>query len=114
VADEATEIFAADKANVIAKAAEADKANQSDEAVVLDKAVDANKDDKTNKAVAANEAHKANEISNAVGAADNVIMLDDAPKAQEAIIIRNKVISITKFSAIFAEVKEYFGFKNNN
>ncbi len=66
--------------------------------------------DFTNKAITTNEAHKANEISNALGATNNAIMPDNAPKADEAIIIRNIPISLKKKSAIFAEVKEYFGF----
>ncbi len=62
----------------------------------------------------ANETHKANEICNAVGAANNAIMPDNAAEAQEAIIIGNILISITNFFAIFVEVAEYFGFKNIN
>ncbi len=53
----------------------------------------------------ADEAHKANEISANIGAADNAIMPDNAAKAQEAIIIGNIPISLTKVFAIFAEVK---------
>ncbi len=41
-------------------------------------------------------------------------MPDNAAEAWEAIIIGNILISLTKVSAIFAEVKEYFGFENNN
>ena len=73
----------------------ADDADEVNEAIALDKAVEANKADKSNevnKAVAANEA-------------------DEAYEAIEMPMLLP--FSLTKYPAIFAEVKGSFGVNNN-
>ena len=90
-----------DEANKIVEAAEADNsdkandANEVNEAIALDKAVEtgkADKADRVNKTVAANEANEANE------AIEMPMLLP---------------FSLTKYPAIFTEVKESFGVNNN-
>ena len=103
----------ADEANKVDKVNEVDDAKETNE-IVVSKANEADGDHEIDKANVADEDHKANEVNNAVGTVNNAIMPDDATKAREAIIIGNILISLTKFSTIFTEAKEYVWFKNNN
>jgi hypothetical protein len=115
---------------------EADKANATNEAVASDVVNEANKADEANKANATNKANNANKAYEADDA-DKVIADDATNEAVKANEFRaadkadvnnqanaNKVgvsvelplllpFSLTKYSAIFAEVKGCFGINNN-
>ncbi len=117
------------------------KANEADNAIVTNKAVEVSVTGKSfeanyaivvNKADNANVANKAIAVNRAIGVdrANMANKADEASLAEAnkllancgiAVVIKysGKLLtllpfSLTKYFAIFAEVKEYFAFKNNN
>jgi hypothetical protein len=92
-----------------AKATEADEANKADEADLPYKAIDATEADKA-KATEANEADEAEAIDAAIVLffiiANIVIVIPRSPLDKDIIII---LYSLTKYSAVFAKRKGYFG-----
>ena len=95
-----------DKANE----AEADEANEADEADEADKADESDESDDANEVDEANEAKKANEA----GKADKAEEADEVDEAGVSIEMPLLLpFSLTKYPAIFAEVKGSFGVNYN-
>ncbi len=93
MANEAVEADKADLADKATDATEADWANKADMVAVSE----ANETDKANKAIATDVTNATNEAD----LANDSIIADDADGAV--------LYSLPKYSAIFAEVKGYFG-----
>ncbi len=118
---ELEKLDAADEAIVSNEAGEADAADKSDNAILIDaanEAIVANKANESNEAIVIVEAIEANKASvvNKVGAANkaNKLPLDGGNVIIYFIVIYFSfglliLYSLTKYSAIFAEVKGYFG-----
>jgi hypothetical protein len=117
---ELEKLDAANEAIVSNEAGEADAVDKSNEAILIDaanKAIVANKANESNEAILIDEANKANKASvvNKVGVTNKAIEL---PLDGGNVVIYFIVIyfsfgllilySLTKYSAIFAEVKGYF------
>ncbi len=111
VSNEAGEADAVNKSNeailidAAGKAIVANEANESDKAIVIDEAIEVNKASVVNKVGATN---KANELPLGGG---NVIIYLIVNYFSFGLLI---LYSLTKYSAIFAEVKGYFGIHGCN
>ena len=120
LADDVTEAEVADKPAEADKAeayeandAEADEADAKvDEADVANEATETDEADLAGEATDATEADWANKADaiDEVGAADDSIMID---KVVLGLLTLFLPFSLTKHSAIFAEVKGFFGINNN-